>query len=213
MKKFIVALMSLVLVCGVASADGLTKKQEKEVKKEVKAKLKDYKKGNWEIFGSTRTLEGVLTTHLSNLMSLGEDGYEVSGVAGNFKSKNIGHQQAVNSACLNYAQQAGSTLKGRVVSDMAANGSDETAAAEFEHFYAAYERLVEKEIKNEMKESFSIIRPMGTNTYEMQTFFIVNESAASRARQRAMEEAMKESQLAQRHASTIADFVRQGFDN
>ncbi|MDE6119694.1 MAG: hypothetical protein K2F82_07495 [Muribaculaceae bacterium] len=210
MKKFMLLLMTLCITLG-ASATELTKQQQKQINKETKAKLKEYKKEGWKIFGSSSTLEGALNKHYTTLISMAEDGHEVVGVAGNFKSKNIGHQQAVNNACVNYSNEAGSTLKGRVVSDMAANGSDESAAEEFDHFYAAYERLVEKEIKNEMSESFSIIRDMGNGVFEMQTFFIVNESAASKARIRAMENALKESEAAQRHASSISDFVRKGF--
>lgn len=213
MKKIMMLLVALCMTLGASAAVELTKQQQKQVNKETKTKLKEYKKEGWKIFGSSSTLEGALTRHYSNLVAMDEDGHEVVGVAGNFKSKNIGHQQAVNNACVNYSNEAGSTLKGRVVSDMAANGSDEAAAEEFDHFYAAYERLVEKEIKNEMTESFSIIRDKGNGVYEMQTFFIVNESAASKARVRAMENAMKESQAAQRHASTISDFVRKGFEN
>ncbi len=213
MKKIMMLLVAVCTILGTAVAEPLTKQQQKQVQKEAKAKLKEYKKDNWKIFGSTRTLESALTDHYTKLTAMGEDGYEIMGTSSNFKSKNIGHQQAVNNACVNYSNEAGSTLKGRVVSDMAANGSDETAAEEFDHFYGAYERLVEKEIKNEMKESFSVIRDLGNGVYEMQTFFIVNENAASKARVKALENAMKESEAAQRHASTISDFVRKGFSN
>ena len=151
-----------------------------------------------------------LLTHYDKLNTLGENGFEVSGIATNFKSKNIGKQMASNSACVTYAQQAGSTLKGRVVSDMAANGTD--GSDEFEHFYAAYERLVEKEIRNEMNESFSVIKENGDGTYEMQTFYIVNENAAANARMRALEQAKKETALAQANADKIADFVRRGLE-
>ena len=122
-------------------------------------------------------------------------------------------QQAINNACITSAQQAGSHLKGRVVSDIAANGDD--TSAEFDHFYAAYERLVEKEIKGEMSESYSIIHCIDPKKgeYEMQTFFIVNESAATRARIRAMENALKESEVAQRYAQKVSDFVKEGFAN
>lgn len=204
-------IMALCVMFGAAAAEPLTKQQTKQINKETKAKLKEFKKDKWKGFGSTRTLEGALTNHYTNLATMGEDGYEIVGVASNFKSKNVGHQMAVNNACISYSNEAGSILKGRVVSDMAANGSDESAVGEFDHFYGAYERLVEKEIKNEMKESFSIIRELGNGVYEMQTFFIVNESAASKARVRALENAMKESEAAQRHASSISDFVRKGF--
>ena len=116
---------------------------------------------------------------------------------------------AVNSACLTYSQQAGSYVKGRVVSDMAGDGID--AEKEFEHFYAAYERSVEKEIKGEMRESYSVIRDNGDGTFEMQTFFIIDEDAATAARIRAYENAMRETEAAQKHAQKVADFVRAGF--
>lgn len=68
----------------------------------------------------------------------GNNAYEVVGTASNFISKNVGHQAAVNNACNNYARQAGSIVKGRIVCDMSANSTD--GDEEFEHFYAAYER-------------------------------------------------------------------------
>ena len=209
MKKIIVFLMALCLMIPAVNAAG-NKQLEKAHKKEMKAKMKEYKKEGWKLFGSTRTLEVALLTHYDKLNNLGDDGYEVAGVATNFKSKNIGKQMASNSACVTYAQMAGSTLKGRVVSDMSANGTD--GSEEFEHFYAAYERLVEKEIKNEMSESFSIIKDNADGTYELQTYYIINESAAYKARMRALEQAKKETALAQENADKIAEFVRNGTD-
>lgn len=209
MKKILAILMALCLL--VPAFDASANKQlEKAQKKEMKTKMKEYKKEGWKIFGSTRSLEVALLTHYDKLNNLGENGFEVSGIATNFKSKNIGKQMASNSACVTYAQQAGSTLKGRVVSDMAANGTD--GSDEFEHFYAAYERLVEKEIRNEMNESFSVIKENGDGTYEMQTFYIINENAAANARMRALEQAKKETALAQANADKIADFVRRGLE-
>ena len=117
---------------------------------------------------------------------------------------------AINNACLTYAQSAGSYIKGRVMSDMAGDGVD--VEGEMDNFYAAYERLVEKEIRGEMDESYSIIRENGDGTFEMQTYFIVNESAASKARIRAMEEAAKESAAAQKYATQISEFVKEGFE-
>ncbi|MBQ8242712.1 MAG: hypothetical protein IJZ40_04500 [Bacteroidaceae bacterium] len=208
MKKVIMLLMALCLL--TANADAQNKTLEKARKKEYKTKIKEYKKENWKLFGSSRSLDVALLTHYDKLNNLGEDGHEVVGIASKFKSKNVGKQMAINNACLTYAQQAGSQVKGRIVSDMAGDGID--ADAEFDNFYAAYERLVEKEIKGEMKESYSIIRDNGDGTSEMQIYFIVSESAASKARIRAMEEAAKESAAAQKYAQKVADFVREGFE-
>ena len=210
MKKIIIFLLAVFLV--VPAAEAQSKALLKAQKKEYKQKMKEYKKGKWQLFASSRSLEVALLTHYEKLNTLGDNAYEVVGVAPRFKSKNIGHQEAVNNACITYAQQAGSTLKGRIVSDMASNGND--TSAEFDHFYGAYERLVEKEIKNEMRESYSIIRMIDKEKgeYEMQTFFIVDESAATRARIRAMENALQESEAAQKYAEKVSQFVQEGFE-
>ena len=210
MKKIISILLSvclLVPVVGVAQTNN--KALNKALKKEYKAKMKQLKKGGWEIFGTTRTLDVSLLSHYDKLTTLGEEGREIVGVASHFKSKNIGHQMAINNACVTYAGEAGSHVKGRVVSDMFGDGTN--ADAEFDHFYAAYERLVEKEIQGEMQESFSVIRDNGDGTYEMQTFFIISEAAATRARIRAFENASKESAAAAAYATRVADFVKEGF--
>ncbi len=209
MKKVIVILMALCLALPVINAAG-NKQLEKAQKKEMKTKMKEYKEDGWKLFGSSRSLEVALLSHYDKLNTLGDDGYEVSGVATNFKSKNVGKQMAANSAAITYAQRAGSTLKGRLVNDMAANGTD--GSDEFEHFYAAYERLVEHEIKNEMAESYSIIKTNADGSYEMQTYYVVDEKAAALARLRALEQARKETAYAQANADKIAEFVRQGIE-
>lgn len=193
----------------VPGANAQNKALNKALEKEYKQKMKEYKKENWKLFGSSRSLDVALLLHYEKLNSLGDEASEEVGVASKFKSKNVGHQMAVNNACITYAQRAGSHIKGRIVSDMQGDGVD--ADVEFDKFYAAYERLVEKEIKGEMKESYSIIRELSGGTYEMQTYFIVDERAASKARIRAMENAARESELAQKYAQKVSDFVREGF--
>ena len=203
--------MFLLTLCLVAPAmEAQNKALEKELKKEYKDRKKELKKGGWEIFGTSRSADVTLLKHFDKLNTLGDDAKEVVGIASKFKSKNVGKQMAINNACLTYAQSAGSYIKGRVMSDMAGDGVD--AEGEMDNFYAAYERLVEKEIRGEMDESYSIIRENGDGTFEMQTYFIVNESAASKARIRAMEEAAKESAAAQKYANQISEFVKEGFE-
>ena len=209
MKKVIVFLLTLIMMMPAAIAADNSKQLQKARNKERKEVMKRYKKEGWQLFGSTRCLEVALLSHWEKLDKLGEDGREVMGISTKSKSKNVGQQMAINNACATYAQQAGSSLKGRVVSDLAGDGID--TDAEFEHFYAAYERLVEKEIKGEMDQSFSLIRNNPDGTYEIETFFIVSEGAASKARIRAMENAAKESEAAQRYANKVSEFVREGF--
>lgn len=206
MKKLLMILIAACLAMP-AFAQSTNKQLEKALKKEKKEKLKEYEKDGWKIFGSSRSLEVALLKHYDKLASLGEDGTEVSGTASRCKSKNLGHQMAINDACLTYAQRAGSQLQGRVVSDIAGNSTDTNG--EFDHFYAAYERLVEKEIKGEMDESFSVIKDNGDGTFEVQTYFVASESAASKARMRALENAINESEAAKRHAEQISKFAQE----
>ena len=207
MKKLILGILALVLILP-AYADNKNKQLEKARKKELNTKLKEYKNGGWEILGS-RTLEYSLANHYDKLNNLGENGHEVEGISTKSVSKNTGKQAAINNAVITYAQEAGSTLQGRVISDINANMTDPTG--EFENFFAAYERLVEKEIRGEMEPSYSIIHDNGDGTYEIRTYFIVDENRASKARMRALEQAFQESEAAKKYADQISDFVREGF--
>lgn len=210
MKKIIALILAVIVMVPAALAADVNKQLQKARNKERKEVTKRLQKGGWEIFGSTRSLDVALLSHWDKLDKLGADGREISGISTSSKSKNVGAQMAATNAATNYAQQAGSSIKGRIVSDLAGDGVD--TDAEFEHFYAAYERLVEKEIKGELQPSFSVIRTNPDGTYEIQSFYIVSEKAASQARIRAFEQAAKESEAAQRYAEKVSNFVREGFE-
>ncbi len=184
-----------------ATAQELSKSE----KKALNAKVKEFKKEGWKIFGSTSTIDLALEKHMLKLHS--EDAIEVPGIASSFKSKNVGKQMALNSAMTNYASMMDSEIKGKVVSDM--QGDGEFSETEFEKFYAAFKRSVQTTIKDEMKESFSVIRDKGNGTSEMQTFFIVDKHAASQARVRALEQAGKESVAAQLYAKVVQKFIQE----
>ncbi len=200
-------LMTLFVFVFALSLDAQSDLLSKALKKEYKTKMKELKKGKWEIFGSSRSLEVALLNHYEKLNKGGENVSEIVGIASAFKSKNIGRQIAANNACTIYASQAGSLIKGRVVSDMGADADNLTV--EFDHFYAAYERAIEKEIKGEIKESFSIIRNNNDGSFEMQSFFLFNEEAAHNARLKAFENAAKESIAAQKYAEIISKYINE----
>ncbi|MCI7015499.1 MAG: hypothetical protein MR923_00055 [Prevotella sp.] len=202
MKKIIMFLMAAFMLSVVpATAQELSKSE----KKSLKAKVKEFKKQGWQIFGSTSTIDLALEKHMLKLQS--DDAIEVPGTASSFKSKNVGKQMALNSAMTYYASMMDSEIKGKVVSDM--QGDGEFSETEFEKFYAAFKRSVQTTIKDELKESFSIIRDKGNGTSEMQTFFIVDKHAASQARVRALEQAGKESVAAQLYAKVVQKFIEE----
>ena len=202
MKKIIMFLMAAFMLSVVpATAQELSKSG----KKALKAKVKEFNKEGWKIFGSTSTIDLALEKHMLKLQS--DDAIEVPGTASSFKSKNVGKQMALNSAMTYYASMMDSEIKGKVVSDM--QGDGEFSETEFEKFYAAFKRSVQTTIKDELKESFSIIRDKGNGTSEMQTFFIVDKHAASQARVRALEQAGKESVAAQLYAKVVQKFIEE----
>lgn len=199
--------MALVMLAPVY-ADTASKDLEKARKKELKDKVKEYKKGKWEILGS-HTIDVALAEHYAKLSRLGDDGHPVEGVSNASKSKNVGKQMAINSACINYAQESGGTLQGRVLTELYGNGIDTTG--EVENLVAAYERLVEKEIRGEMEPSYTVCRQNPDGTYEVRTYFIVNESSAAKARKRALDQALDENEAAQKIGDKISKFVEKGF--
>ena len=203
MKKILTLLLAICFFAPVYPQN-YDKMTEKAQKKEVKQKMKDYKKAGYTIMGS-RTMEVALTRHYSKLNKLGDDGIVFDGISTRTKSKNIGEQMAINNATIKYAQKAGSTIKGRVVSDGFANSTE--AEGEFDKFYQAYERLVEQKVKNALVPSYSVIKDNGDGTYEIQAFFIVDESIARVARQAALEAAIKDTSLAQKYAEKVREFA------
>ena len=207
MKKILVLLLALIFSMPVM-VQAQSKELEKQLKKEYKQKLKQLKKEGWQVYGTSRSLEVCLLLHYQKLNS--DDSQELLGTASNCVSMNVCRQMALQNACAYYASLAGSKLKGRVISDLAANASGDLSA-EFDKFYAAYERLLEKEIKGEIQNSFSLVKNLPGGAHELQTFFVVNESEATKARIRAWENAARESEVAQKYAKEVSDFIKEGF--
>ena len=162
---------------------------------QYRKKLREYKKEGWELFGSSKTINDALREHYEALAPNGV--FEVVGTATGVRSESIGQQVAWNNACINYVQQAGSFLRGRIDTDNHIGGGSD---GEFNHFYSAYETLLQKEIRGELRPSYSVVRRNADGTCQMMSFFVVNEEAAANARIKAMELAASESEAAQRIA-------------
>lgn len=204
MKKILAILLALLIVPAAfsASPEKQLKKARENEKKEV---LKRFKKEGWKPLQASRSAEVLLLEHYSKLDQ--PNTREEVGVSTRSKSKSVGEQMAMNQAYINYAQAAEQTVKGLIAAEM--NGNDVNVDAELNNFYAAYKREVEREIRGDMTKSFSVYRENPDGTFEIQTFFVVNEDEASKARIRAFENAVKESEAAQRHAQKLLDFVNQ----
>ena len=196
MKKILTLIITVLMVMPVFAQGAQYRKKLREIKRE-----------GWELFGSSKTMKDALRDHYEALKQPGT--FEMVGTANGVQSESIGQQVAWNNASINYVQQAGSFLRGRIDTDTHAGGGD---AGEFSNFYAAYETLLQKEIRGELRPSYTLIRSRADGTYQLMAFFVVNEEAAVNARIRAAELAAKESEVAQQLADRIRKYVKEGFD-
>jgi hypothetical protein len=210
-KVFLMPLILGAVLCFyVVSADAQSdRKFNREMNKVYKKKTKEMKKEGWKVTGTSLTLEAAIMKHLRTINSDDKNKELITSVS-MCKSLNVCSAQALNNALVRYAENAGSYVRGRVVSDLFNNASGDVPE-EFDKFYAAYERLVSAEIKNEVQLSAAFEKPNDSGR-AYQAWFIVNEEKAAQARVRAMQRAFEETKLAQQYANQVADFVRAGFE-
>jgi hypothetical protein len=208
MKQILFFMLALTLLA-TPVVNAQNKQLVKEAKKEYKKKMKKYASENWEVFGTSRTLEMSLLMHYDKLNDEGVQEITTQTISAN---KNLAKEKLLMNACAKYAQAMGSNIKGRIVSDMASKFSPQELE-EFENFYAAYENNVAAEIKGELKNTFCVYREIkhnGTPAFEFEAYFIMDMEAASKARIRAFENAAKESAAAQKYAEQVSKFIKEG---
>ncbi len=205
MKKIIMLIMALCLIAPAAVAQqALTPKQEKLCNKNAKDRAKQLKKDGYDIMGSL-PLQDALYKHFAKM----EMGATEQMGNGHSKSQNNGRQMCLTSAMSEYASKAVSQIKGRSVTDAYGNEVDTENDPEFARFYAAYERLTQKEIKGELQESFTIVKKNADGTYDFRMYLLVDEDKALARRQKALKDAAAETNLAQDYAKQVSEFVNE----
>jgi len=187
------------------------RKINKEVKKLSKAHHKELKKAGWVAADNTLPLKFALEKYHKTLLSDKDNKGRVGRAAS--CSSTCAHV-ALNNAQTLYATETSSYVKGRIISDLFNDGRI-PQPTEFNNFYAAYESKVAREMSGLLEQYIAMERPQkgGTPGFkEYQIWYIVNESEASKARLRAMKQALEESKVAQEYAERVSNFVQKGFD-
>lgn len=185
------------------------RKYRKTMEKAYKVKLKELKKQKWQVSGVSFPLEAAVMTHFRTLHG-DEDKQELIVNVSMCQSLNVCKSTALNNALIEYAQNAGSYVRGRITSDMMNNASA-GEPEEFDRFYAAYERLVSAEIKGALEFSLGLEKKNSSGR-SYQAWYIIDENRASKARLRAMRRAMEETRLAQEYAGQVSQFVQEAFE-
>jgi hypothetical protein len=207
--RIFIRIMMLSLFCiGLGAQAQSDKKYRKTMEKVYKAKTKELKKQKWVASGTSLTLDAAVMKHLRTL-NANENNKEIIATVSMCQSLNVCKSAALNNALLEYAQSAGSYVRGRITSDMF-NNSSADVPEEFDKFYAAYERLVSAEVKGELDFSLALERPNGDGK-SYQAWYIVDEDKAMQARLRAMRRAAEETRLAQEYANQVSQFVQEAF--
>jgi hypothetical protein len=217
-KHFFIAVMALVVSAGMVACGGtkttdtstvLGRQKAKEIERMYEKKVSEYKREGWKLAGSSKTLEVALLDHYEKLLDTQTENKELVGEVSQCQSINVCRQMATNNAITHYATLAGSSVRGRIASDV--NADVTRLQAEFDKMYAAYENLVKAEIKGVLTESYAIVKEE-KKARQYKVFFIVNEEKAAAARIRALERAAQETAVAQQYATKITEFVREGFE-
>ena len=207
MKKLIS--LFVLAVCAISFTFAQPKSSEKALWKSAKRFEKELKSEGWQ----TNSSKGLRTAIYEHYLALNDKNNKelVASVEGNVnvKTVNAAKQWAQNNAVITYAQTAASFVKGRIAAEIAGGLENNSS---LDNFYAAYERLVSKEISGELIPSFSIYREDKNGNIEYRIYFLVNEAKAAESRVRAMRNALIESEVARMNAEQITKFVEEGFD-
>ena len=198
----------LLCVLSISTVVAQPKNSDKGLWKTAKKEAKNLQKEGWKVDGSM-PLENLLFNHYKKLAD--SNNQELIGnVIGNtsVQTLNQGQQWASSMVCVSYAKQAGKTIRGRLASDVGAGVNGGPSA---DSFYEGYESKVEKEIRGELKRSFSLYREKDNGGIDYKAYYIVNEDDAHKARMRAMQMAMEESEFARANAERISEYVQEAF--
>jgi len=217
MKKFNllkVAVMALIAVFMMTAVPQqvyaqVDKKLNKAREKEAKVVINNLKKEGWKMDDISRSLEVAVMEHIQKTSNPETQPISATVVCKIMSNCDL---YARTEASRKYAQQAASFIRERIVGDHNLDQGD--LSTEFAKLYSGFEVLVQKEIKGELVPSYQVVRNASSGekgAKEYKAFFTVNESKASAARLRALEQAFRETEAAQRYANEIANFVKEGF--
>ncbi len=202
MKRIIAfaVLVFAIVFGGVATVNA----QSKELKKDVKKRVKQLKKEGWTLSGSTQTLDYALLKYRTYLEEDTENRVEIVGIALG-KNPKVGRDNAVISGISNYAARAKAQVVGKLKSLASSNASDEDVQ-EIDRFGAAYETGVNAKLSGLVKQHFVLVRTLDNGSKEFNVFMSLDEKKAKEAREKAALEAKQKAELKDL-SSQVEEFI------
>ena len=192
------ASIALLFSCG-------SKKQASHysVQDEISEKLAEYKAGGWQMQGSSRTLRGVLSSVIERLNE-NPDLVEVTGTANNFAVISNGKEAAAANASNRYAATATRLVKGTIDSDAQLS---QTLGTERDNLYAAYTSTVERLIRGDLKEAYTLVRNRQNGKMDCEIHYLIDEVKAQTSREAAIKKALDNVDIDQKYADKIREHV------
>lgn len=191
MKKILILMLAMLTASATLyAADPV----EKAINQAIKAKKKELKKGGWELFGTSQTLDMVLYDYYDKLLRTGGNYTEQMGNGDNSANKTLLHQKTLVDAARSYAQKTSSQVEGMVTDELKSIDK-----MEVEDFNSMFSSKIQQSIGGQLQEKYSVIRESKNNPgyYEMQTYFLVDESKAQQVRKEAMQAVLEKTKFGQ----------------
>lgn len=206
MKKILFTLFAVLV--GLAFTTEANAQLPKQMEKACKKKVKELKKGGWEVMSTSLPLEMAIYKHYEKLAN---DKEELVAEAKS-TNKSIGQSVLLNNAMNYYATMLSSEMKGATMSQMGSQVSTEESN-EIASFWQGFANKVVGSIKGEIKPSYTVFRQTkdakGKPIYEFQAFFLVDVETAHAARMKALKLAMEEAKAHQKMAKDVLDLVNE----
>lgn len=201
MKKLII--IAAALLVAVSPLEAQTKQELRIAKSEAASAEKSIRKEKFKMVEL-----GDINSRLEEFFLKVNSGCtQVVGLADGCVSGNLAKLTALNNAAVEYASNAGGTVRGRITSDASTISGEQLDA-----IVAAYERLVLKEIKGELVPFITLMRSDKKGGYDARVYCIVDQESVHKARIRAMELALEETRMAERYGSQISEWIDEGFE-
>lgn len=189
-KSFMYLMLVFTVLFGAVASVGA---QSKELKKDVKKRVKELKKEGWKMQASTSTLDYAMLKYRTYMEEDEENRIALTGIAIG-KNAKIGRENAIMNGINSYAGRAKAQVVGKMKSLMSSEaGSD--AEEEIDKFGAAYESGVNAKIGGLVKQHFVLVRDLENGNKEFNVFMSIDETKAKKAREEAALEAKKNAAL------------------
>lgn len=204
-----VAVLPLLVSCGASRQSVQQTQPDETAISGTEAKVKEWQSKGFSVTGamSTFTMYDLLEMHNKKILADPDNIVPAFGT-GIGADKATAQYAALNNAATMYATKAGSVVSGGMSNQFSTFGEQGNK------LMGAYTQKVQEYIMPIMRESLSVSRIITENVpqkgrYEVESYYIIDESKAAEARRNAMKEALEETATEQIFGDAVDAWVKE----